>query len=279
MRVLLPFLLLAACADDPDVAPTAPPAPPAARAPEASAPLVGVVASRTSALVTAEVDGRIATIAATSGARVHAGDPLVELDPALLAAHLNAAIAAADAARAERDGARAQVAEARRQLALEARLFRAGAAAEESVRVARATLARAAALEARAEAALHEAEANRDAMQRQAEHARLVAPVDGVVSLVKAQVGEVVAPGQMVARVFDPDHLMIRFQVTRDRHREVAVGAHVQLRVEGKLLDAHVTSVSPDLEPPLDFAIAEADIAPPASDVPVGALGDVQVVP
>ena len=41
-----------------------------------------------------------------------------------------------------------------------------------------------------------------------------------------------------------------------------------------------MTSVSSDLEPPLDFAVAEADIvdAGAARDVPIGTLGDVRVV-
>jgi hypothetical protein len=43
---------------------------------------------------------------------------------------------------------------------------------------------------------------------------------------------------------------------------------------------ARVTSVSADLEPPLDFAVAEADIvdAGVARDVQIGTLGDVRAV-
>ena len=93
---------------------------------------------------------------------------------------------------------------------------------------------------------------------------------------------EVVAPGAALARVFDPDNLMIRFQVPRDRRREVSAGTAVELTVAGadRPLRAHVTSVSSDLEPPLDFAVAEADIveAVAARDVQFGTLGDVRVV-
>jgi ABC-type glutathione transport system ATPase component len=44
--------------------------------------------------------------------------------------------------------------------------------------------------------------------------------------------------------------------------------------------NARVTSVSSDLEPPLDFAVAEADIvdAGAARDVQIGTLGDVRAV-
>lgn len=103
-----------------------------------------------------------------------------------------------------------------------------------------------------------------------------------MVSLVKAQVGEVGAPGAAIARVFDPANLMIRFQVPRDRRREVSTGTIVELTVASadRPLRARVTSVSSDLEPPLDFAVAEADIvdAGAARDVQIGTLGDVRAV-
>ena len=103
-----------------------------------------------------------------------------------------------------------------------------------------------------------------------------------MVSLVKAQAGQVVAPGVTVAHVFDPEHLMIRFQVTRDRRHEVAGGTLVELSVAGadQPLQARVTSVSSDLEPPLDFAVAEADVvdAGATHGGQIGTLVDVRLV-
>ena len=256
--------------------------PAAPHAAPVAAPLIGVVAARASEVVAARVDGRIVRVIAKSGQRVHAGDPIAELDPTLLAERLRAATAAVDAARAEVDGASAEVTEARRQVALEGRMFAAGATAEESVRIARAGQARAVASSDRAAAALREASASRAAIEAQLSYTRLEAPIDGVVSLVKAQAGEVVAPGAAIARVFDPANLMIRFQVPRDRRHEVSAGAAVELTVAGaeQPLRARVASVSSDLEPPLDFAVGEADIidAGAAHDVQIGTLGDVHVV-
>lgn len=75
---------------------------------------------------------------------------------------------------------------------------------------------------------------------------------------------------------------MIRFQVSHDRRHEVASGTLVELRVTGAdlPLQARVTSVSSDLEPPLDFAVAEADIvdASAARGVQIGTLVDVRLV-
>jgi macrolide-specific efflux system membrane fusion protein len=282
MRTLLFCLSVMACTSDHVASTETPPAPVAPRAAPVAAPLIGVVAARASEIVAARVDGRIVRVIAKSGERVHAGDPIAELDPTLLVERLRAATAAVDAARAEVAGARAEVTEARRRVALEGRMFAAGATAKESVRIARASLARAVASFDRAAAARREASASRAAIESQLSYTRLAAPIDGVVSLVKAQAGEIVAPGAAIARVFDPMNLMIRFQVPRDRRREVSAGTAVELTVAGadRPLGARVTSVSSDLEPPLDFAVAEADIvdAGAARDVQIGTLGDVRVV-
>ena len=161
-------------------------------------------------------------------------------------------------------------------------MFRAGATAEETVRIARARLVRAAASSDRAAAALREANAARAGIDSQLSYTRLAAPIDGEVSLVKARPGEVVAPGAAIARVFDPAQLMVRFQVTRDRRSDVLGGTPVELTVPAapRPLRARVTSVSRDLEPPLDFAVAEADIvdAAAARGVQIGTLVEVRVV-
>jgi macrolide-specific efflux system membrane fusion protein len=282
MHKLLLALSLIACTPDPVASPEAAPAPAVPHAAPTVAALLGVVAARAAEVVAARVDGRILRVIARSGQRVRAGDAIAELDPTLLDERLRAATAAVDAAHADAAGADAEVAEAQRQVALEARMFAAGAAAAESVRIARARLARAVASSDRAAATLREADASRAAIESQRSYTRLAAPIDGVVSLVKAQPGEVVAPGAAIARVFDPSNLMIRFQVPRDRRREVSIGTAVELTVAGadRPLRARVTSVSSDLEPPLDFAVAEADIldARAARDVQIGTLGDVRAV-
>ena len=281
MRILLSIasLLLVACAGD-EAERLAPPAiPPAIRAAPVEPALVGVVAARSSEVVAAQIDGRILRVLARSGQRVHAGDVIAELDPALVTERLLAAIAAVDAARAEAAGAVAEGAEAQRQLALEQRMFRAGAAAEESVRISHASVSRVSAASARAAAVLRQAEANRAAIQSQLAYTHVVASIDGVVSLVKAQPGQVVVPGAAIARVFDPAQLVVRFQVTHARRRDVVNGTIVELHIPGvaTALEARVTSVSMDLEPPLDFAVAEADLLGGSTELQIGTLGDVRI--
>jgi RND family efflux transporter MFP subunit len=282
MHKLLLAISLTACTPDPISSPSATVAPIAPLAAPIAPPLLGVVAARASEVVAARVDGRIVRVIAKSGQRVHTGDLIAELDPTLLAERLRGATAAVDAARAEIAGASAEVTEARRQVTLAGRLLAVGVGPHESVQAAHTSLARAIASSSRAAAAFREAGASRAAIESQLAYTRFEAPIDGVVSLIKAQTGEVVAPGAVIARVFDPASLMIRFQVPRDRRRELSTGTVVELTVAGaaRPLRARVTSVSSDLEPPLDFAVAEADIddAAAAREIQIGTLGDVRVV-
>lgn len=282
MHKLLLGLALIGCTTPAAPSPDPAPPPAAPRAARAGEPLLGVVAARVNEVIAARVDGRILRVAARPGQRVHAGDLIAEIDPTLLAERLRAATAAVDAARAEIAGADTEVSAARHRGLVASRLLAASVGPAEAVHTARTNLARAMAASSRAGAALREATATRAGLEAQLSATRFEAPVDGVLSLIKTQPGEVVAPGAVIARVFDPDSLMIRFQVLHDRRREVAPGAMVELTVAGAdhPLRARVTSVSTDLEPPLDFAVAEADIVDPgaARDVQIGTLGEVRVI-
>ena len=119
-----------------------------------------------------------------------------------------------------------------------------------------------------------------------------VAPLLGVVTMraaepVTTQVGRIfrrivsrIGAHAGDARASDPPNLTIRFAVPSDRQRQVRIGAAIEFTVAGtdRPLRARVTSVSSDLGPPLDFALAEAEIvdAGAARDVPARTLGEVR---
>lgn len=267
-----------ACTGD-ELAPPEPAPPAAAPAPQRDEPLLGVVAAR-SAVVAAQLEGRLTRILAIPGQRVRAGDPIAELESLALAERLQAGAAAVETARGDAEIARAEVVEARRQVALESRMVAAGAAAEEAVRMALARRTRAVASVERAKAVIREAAAKYAAIQAEQRNTHLAAPIDGVVSLVKVEPGDILHAGAMVARVLDRRKLLIRFQVPSERRREVALGAVVALTIDGadRPLQATVTWVSEELEPTLDFLVAEADLADASRDVRSGVLGEVRVV-
>lgn len=280
MRTFIFLVLLTSCTPD-VVAPPEAPAPVAPAEQVAVAPMLGVITSLDTQVVSARIEGHIVQVAATSGKTVHKDDVLAELDPKPLDDRLRAATAAGEAAEADDQAAKADVLEQERLLSLERKMFLAGASSAEAVRVAAAKLVRSKASAERAAAALREANANRDAVDEQRSYTKLRAPIDGVVSLVKVQTGQEVTPGVAIGRVFDPSKLMSRFQVTHEHQGEIAVDQIVELTIAGtnRKLKAKVTSVSADLEPPLDFAIADAAILDPgaAKDVMVGTHVDVRL--
>src|SRR5512140_3103471 len=99
MRTLLLGLSLMACTPDHIASPEPAVAPVTPRVAPVAAPLIGVIAARASEVIAARVDGRVVRVVAKSGQRVHAGDPIAELDPTMVADRLRVAAAAVDAAR------------------------------------------------------------------------------------------------------------------------------------------------------------------------------------
>ena len=95
-----------------------------------------------------------------------------------------------------------------------------------------------------------------------ARYRKIAAPLDGVVTNLKAHEGEVASVGTPLARVFDPSDLIIRFAVPRDHRADIAIGQRVELAVDGdpRRVPAIVTSISGAQEPPINFTVVEADI-------------------
>jgi multidrug resistance efflux pump len=91
--------------------------------------------------------------------------------------------------------------------------------------------------------------------------AQATAPIDGVVMMVKVNEGEMAQKGTPLARVFDPKDLIMKFAVPKEHRHLVAPGKRVEVRIEGveRTLWATVERIA-DQEPPLNFAVVEADI-------------------
>ena len=113
----------------------------------------------------------------------------------------------------------------------------------------------------------------------------LYAPIDGVVSMIRVKEGEMARPGTAVARVFDPKDLWLRFAVERSEDDAVSLqtGTRVRARLagSGQVVSAIVRNVSTDLEPPLQFIVADADIddaAVSSESIQVGVVGRVSLL-
>jgi HlyD family secretion protein len=252
--------------------------------PSPAAPLAGVVRA-TEIRVAPEVGGRLASIKVEKGARVRAGEVVAELSAVELNASVDQAHAALDAAIADRNnvyagvraeeiaGLAAEIAKAKSGLNyVEAQLARVSTLAREDF-ASRQALDQAEHDVANARAAVAEAEANHAAAvagptkeQRAVAEAQVKAAaavlavlerhlgktvlrssVDGIVSVVVAEIGENVRAGQPVLAITAIGKQWLSFNVREDFLRGITVGTVVQVSRAGALetTPAVVTEMRP----------------------------------
>jgi HlyD family secretion protein len=248
------------------------------------APIEGVVRT-TEIRVAPEVGGQLASIKVEKGARVRAGDIVAQLSALELDASVGQARAALNAATASRDhvyagvraeeiaGLAAEIGKAKSGLSyVEAQLARVSTLArsdfasqqtldqaEHDVATARAAVAEAVANHAAAiagptkeersiaDAQVKAAAAALAVLERHLGKTLLRSPVDGVVSVVVAEIGENVRAGQPVLVIAATGKQWLSFNVREDFLRGLTVGTAVQVSRAGarELTPAVVTEVRP----------------------------------
>jgi HlyD family secretion protein len=251
---------------------------------ERGAPIVGVVRI-TEIRVAPEVGGQLTAIKVRKGDRVHAGDIVAELSALELTAAVAQAKAALDSATASRDhvyaGVRAEeiaalaagIAKAKAtldytqaQLVRTAALAHSNNAAQHSldqaendvtaagadVAEAQANLAAATAGPTREERLIADAQVKAAAsglalLERRLDKTILRAPADGVVTVVVAEVGENIRPGQPVLAIEETGKRWLSFNVREDKLRGLTVGSNVDVARSGtrETIPAAVTELVP----------------------------------
>jgi len=240
---------------------------------------VGVVTSRNSKVITADFEGRIMRLDLHNSQHVKAGQIVARLDDTDLQSKLDAAKAQRAQAQAQAARAGAVAANAARKYRVEQRLARAGASSPEAVRNAAAEASAAGADGGAASAQIRETTAQIDQLEKLVAAADVKAPIDGVVAVVKAKEGEVAQKGTAIARVFDPDALVIRFAVP-NHAADIKSGTPIQLVTEkGDTVPATVQRSDDDLDPAIDFKVYEAAIDPSfrIDEIRVGENGHVRI--
>lgn len=283
LSLVIPLLVLA-CGhsevpdEEPDPTEALHAAPVAASTPPLE--LVAVVTSRVARVIAAETDGRVDKLFVHGDEHVAAGQVLAQLDVSELRARLEEARAQRARARGEAGRAYAISSQAQRRARLERRLVRSGAAAPEAFRSALSEASAASASGASAAGDIRQAEVTIEELERQIAAATIRAPLDGVVSVVKLEEGEVARKGVALARVFDPDDLLLKFVLPRASRDVLAVGQRVRLRYGAERhVDATVTAIVDDHDPAIDFlqVVADLDPARRPDDLRVGVTGHVQL--
>jgi len=231
-------------------------------APAAALEFIGVVTSRRSSVITAQVQAPIVRLAVHAGQAIKAGDLVARLDQAELDNRLAQARANEESARMEANSFGAQASALREKVVAEKRLYNLGVSASMTLRTAQAEYAQTSAQAAAAAAKVLTARAAREQSEKDVAKAAIYSPLDGIVTNIKAHEGEVAQVGTPLARVFDPSDLIVRFAVPREHRSALALGQRVELAVDGVThpVAAMVTNISGAQEPPIHFTVVEADI-------------------
>jgi HlyD family secretion protein len=259
-----------------------------------AAAIIGVVRA-TEVRVEPEVTGQLMSIAVEKGARVHAGDVLARLSAVELTAQVDQARAALASTAATRDNVyagvrREQVASLKAEIAkasarldyVQAQLTRTSTLARQSFE-SQQTLDQAENDVASARADVAKAQANYDAavagptreeraiadaqvqaaagavtvLERRLEKMILRAPADGVVSVIAAEVGENVRPGQPILMVEAAGKQWLSFNVREDNLSGLTIGKTVSVIRNGA--DGLIKSVITELRPLGVFATWQAE--------------------
>jgi HlyD family secretion protein len=262
--------------------------------PEPPSALIGVVRS-TEVRVEPEVTGQLVSIAVQKGDHVHAGDVLAKLSAVELTAQLDQARAAQVSATADRnnvyagvrreqvDSLKAAISKAKARLDyVKLQLTRTSTLAGQNFESQQA-LDQATNDVASAQADVTEAQANYDAavagptheeraisdaqvqaaaaavkvLERRLDKMILRAPADGVVSVIAAEVGENVRPGQPILIVEAAGERWLSFNAREDDLGGLTVGKTVNVLRQGA--DTAIKSVITELRPLGVFATWQAE--------------------
>lgn len=131
-----------------------------------------------------------------------------------------------------------------------------------------------------ATARLSEARAQLDMARNQADYTTLHAQADGVVTLVDAEAGQVVGPGQPVVRVARPGQKEVAFSVPENQLDRVHSGVSVRVdlwALPGHAYAGRVREVSPVADPVTRTYLAKASITDADRQVQLGMTAAVHV--
>jgi HlyD family secretion protein len=216
-------------------------------------PWVGVVVAGTTAELAADADGHVAEVMVQSGARVAAGDKLLQLDAAESSSAVGIASAALGQRRSEVSRAEAKAEAAHAQL----ERLRAGAAwiAKQELENAAAE-ARLADAELRtATASVHMGRAQVSQQRLRRDRRVLTAPFAGTVASLDVDLGDSVVAGQVVLRIVSDDR-QVRFAFPPGE----LVDRRVAIKLKGSELGvvAEVTELRPEIDPSAQLVFATA---------------------
>ncbi|MFE4106258.1 efflux RND transporter periplasmic adaptor subunit [Almyronema epifaneia] len=254
-----------------------------------SSEFIGTLDAQAGVALQPEVAGRITQIYVSSGDRVAAGTPILQLSPDRTQAELSAALANATAARAARDSSRSQLnsllarrAEVEAEVNLQEEEYRRTAylveqgaqseqaldiasrdreAARASLRSAEQEIAAARSSIEQANAAYEQAQANAAAVREDLQDRTVSAPIAGIVADIPVELGEYVSPGTVLTTVVQNDTLELELSVPIDQAEQLELGLPVELLgadSQPPLSTGSITFISPQADSDSQTILAKA---------------------
>ena len=204
--------------------------------------------SRRSAAINPQVEGWIIKIYAHSGQHVHAGAPLMEIDPRVQEASVNSQIAA-------RDAQAANLANAKLQYERAQKLYQAGIVSKQEFDNAKT------AYDA-AQAQLNAMEAQVSQQQAQLHYYNVTAPTEGIVGDIPVHIGDRVSNTTLLTTVDQPGALEAYIFVPVDHSRDLRIGDGVDLLDSNNKVIARssIYFVSPQVDDATQTVLAKAPV-------------------
>src|ERR1700740_2506667 len=207
---------------------------------------LAILKSRHSANINPQVEGQATRYFVKSGARVQAGDALLQIDPLKQEAMLNGQ----DAARAAQE---ANVGYARISLERAQKLFDAGVISKQDFDNAQTAY----------DAALSQLKSLQEQVRQQTvelRYYRVSAPMDGIVGDIPVRVGDRVSVATLLTTVDEPGALEAYLYVPVDRSKELRLGLPVRLLDENQkaITETSVTFISPQVDTDTQTVLAKA---------------------
>jgi len=235
----------------------------------------GTVQCKVPVTVSPKITGILEKLYADQGDRVQKGQLLAELDAIELKAR--AAVAQAAKSRAQRDLARAQadLVKAQANLGLahsnyqrDQEVFKPGYISQASfdttkaqLRVAESEVAAFQATVAALQASVKQAESETHAAEALHGYTRIVAPMDGLITVRKAEVGTTVPPGSPIFQMVDLDQIWVAAWIDQGHIAQIRPGQKAAIRLrsgrqyQGQVvrLNAEADTVTRELEVDVKF--------------------------
>ncbi len=186
-------------------------------------PATGTVTAVQGVMIGAEMAGQVTKIAFEAGARVEAGDLLVQLDTSTEEAQLRAAEASADLARANSDRARD--------------LSQKGTISQAELDAA--------------EAQFKQAKAQADGIRAVIEKKTIRAPFAGRLGLRQVNLGQILREGDPITTLQTLDPVYVNFSIPQRRLSDLDTGASVRVTTDaasGVVFEGKINAISPEVD-------------------------------